>query len=1198
MNCFIKKAVSLLICIGVVFATVPAFAAEMQVVIDSVAVDRETDTVTVSGHIENYIQLFMKQYITLSVTNTSNNELRNIAQLEPDESGRFRYSFVHNGKGGTEHCTVTARFTGVDEAAAAHYYVTGGSEFDLFKDCLAFAPGAQTYFNHGVRKETPELPFFEEGELYIPKSALSEEYAGVSAIPGTVRDGTEFVSLDALNGADIPAYYDEASGIGTVGGEQIDANSLSHSKGMFGVYVSAENGSDSAEGCFDAPVATIQRAIEVASAKAEKPIIYLCDELYRNDSIIEIKSKSDLSFKAYSGVTPEITKAVHIPASAFAKATKDEAAAFSAKIPENTLLCVDLTDYAGTVTKRTRGDFVVYDNGSRAQNSRWPNGGAWETTADITGVCSTYDKIGVSAEKAALWGSRMTEGFLQIYAKHEYGVYSRKITSSENVEKDGENISLLTLNGSLDDRFAGRRFYTENIPAELDTAHEWYIDTNTNKLYYYPGESFDGIDITLPKQQSTVTVPGIGSVGDAGVVVAYSTNISFDGISFSRINGDAVSVIKSTNVDVKDGSIYCVGKSGVNIQGSVECDVENMLIYDTADSGVDINNREWNIKTGYDMRLEHENNRVADCDISNVGALQSMAAGVNLYGCGNTVENCIIHDINHQAAYIHGPEHTFEKNDIYGACIYDSDAAMVYAAGMTSQGTVIRGNAIHDQPRKGWYFAIYLDNAASGITVEDNYIHDISANSENGGIWVNGGMDVTIQNNIIANIPNSYIDSIMQCGTGWHKIILPGQPTYNALVGRYGDSAKYRDIWIEKYPNLFEFYKKMVANVTVNEDGSHTCADKSVGIVQNLTFAGNVIVPSGDTLSSGLVNIQKFVATQKTNIIPKLVYMDGTTAVEAPSVPGHEDNIRLKYSDYKANEASYLARLDIAKMGVPTEKVLAMTYVPQAGFPYNNGIYGSVDEISWNRAPGADKYRVVLSANEDLSNPILDTETIYASAKIGEKLESGTYYYRVDGIRSSTNSPRTDTGEVRSFVISDITASSSSGSMSAVPCDGSVTVSLPESKYAGITADKVKLLDKDKKAVDASITVAGSKVTVSGTELLAPERDYIIEISHDEYPVSIPFKTAKKLAVTSLSNGGSLDITVKSLLEKMSVGYDAFYVERDSQGGAVNVQKGGHKTVDAGKESAEQFSTAVGSASGELYLWDGLKPLTDKIKIK
>ncbi len=1203
MKSFIKKAVSVLICIGMVLTTMPALAAGMKVVIDDVKVVRDTDTVTVSGHIENYIQLFLKQYITLSVINTSDGELRNIAQLETGDSGKFTYTFVHNSNGGTEHCTVTAKLSGEDETAVAYYYVTGGSAYKLFKDCMAFAPGAQTYFVLGERAETLDIPFLENGDLYVPKKVLAEKYDKVDVISGITHGGSEYVSFGSLNDAGIAAYYDNASGIGTVGGERIDSNSLTHSRVMFGVYVSAEDGSDSNEGYFDSPVATIEKAVKVAYAEAEKPIIYLCDEVYRADDIIEIKYKRNLSFKAYSGVTPEITKSARIPADAFSVASAEETSAFSAKIPKNTLLCVDLTDYIGVVETRSKGDFIVYDDGIRAKNARWPNSG-WEDSIDVTGSAE-YEKIGISAEKADLWGNSATEGFIEIYEKHMYGTQFGKITSVEAGKSNEKDISVVTLNLKSTDNIVNAAFYTENIPAELDTAYEWYIDTKTNKLYYYPGENFEGIDITLPKQYSTVTTPGINSIGDAGIVVYDSSNISFEGISFRCINGDGISIVKSQNIDISDGKISETGKSAVNIQASAECDIDNMVIYDIGDSGVDINNRVWNISTGYDKTLKHENNIVANCDISDVGTGNGMSPGINMYGCGNTVRNCIIHDINHQAIYMTGPEHTFENNDVYGACVRDADAGMIYIAGVTAQGTVVRNNAIHDQPRAGWYFAMYLDNAASGVTIENNYIHDISVNSENGGIWVNGGSDVTIRDNLIVNIPNSVSGSIMPHNTNFHKIIIPPNgPTYRTLNGIYGTNSSYGDVWKTRYPNLYKLYTDIKDNIIVNEDGSHTCADESIGKMKNFTVTGNIIAPckivNGNTNNgTGAFYVTREIANEKTNIVPKLTYDIGNKQYQATdSVDGYKDNQCITYTEYMENRESYLAQLNIDAMGVPNEKAKSADLAPRVGAPYDGGVYKDVAEITWSKAAGADKYRLTLSKNADLSDPILETETVCTSAEVGAVLENGTYYYRIDGIRNSTVLPRTDMGEVRSFVISDITANSSSGSMTAVPCDGSVTVKLPKDRYIGVTAEKVSLVDKAGNTVDAVVTIADNAVTVSGKELLAAECDYVITIADEENPVSIPFKTAKRIAVTSNVNNPYLDVTIKSLLERTPFNYSALYVERNTAGSVTGAQQGERRTLDAGGESLEKFSPSADTAAAELFIWDGLKPLTDKIKIK
>ncbi len=1205
MKNFAKKSLILFVCFCTVFMTVPAFAADMQPVIDSVDVNHETNVITVSGHVENYVQLFLKQYITLKAVNSANGEIRSMAQLETGEKGSFEYSFLHNAKSSVENCLISVKLSGVDRICEKPYYVTGSNEYGLFGNSLAFANGAETYFDFGDKKETLEIPFAKGEDFYIPKSALIKRYSGAENITGVHSGGAEYVSVAALNGADIPAYYDLKSGIATVG-EEVNSDSLVISKAMFGIYVSQEKGSDLNTGYFDFPAASLEKAVEIALNSKGNPTVYLCDKIYRVNNLVEFKDIKNIRFKAYGKSGATITKSVHIPAGAFEKATPEESALFSSQIPENRLLCVNLADYIGTVGERSRKDFIVYDGGFRADNARWPNGNKWAKSVFIPQDEDAHDKIGIDKEKADLWGEYAEEGFFEIYSKTGYNTLNGNIISAEKGEKDGEEYTVIKLSTESGNFIVGGDFYVENIPAELDMPGEWYINAENNKLYYYPKENFAGLDITLPKQQSSVITPGTGSIGDGGIIIYNSENISFEGISFSCINGDGLSIVRSKNIDVKGGSVFGTGRSGISVQGSVECDIENMRIYDVSDTGIEINNRLWSMDTGYVKTLTHENNTVENCEISDVGNGFAMSSGIFLYGCGNTARNNIIHDMLHQGVYISGPEHTFANNDVYGVCRNDSDAGMIYVAGVTAQGTVIENNAIHSQPRQGSFFAVYLDDAASGVTVKNNYIYNVSPNITDlhmwtGGIWINGGSDVCVKDNVLADVSGSVATAILQHNYGgFHGKILEGGSVYKTLSDIYGGKNGYGDIWKTRYPHLFELYRDITGNeAETDESGKHiSCSNELAGIPKNVEITNNIIAGSKDIDSEGIFNISPYLRMEKSAecVVPNLNDFAGSEPVITDGIQGL-DNSRIKYSEFEQKKEEYLEKLDVSAMGVPQEAALTDNFAPEVNYPYNGGIYKNLSEITWSKQKGADLYRITLSKNADLSEPVKVAETASTAEEIGETLEGGTYYYRIDGIRKSNIGSKTAEGEIRSFSISNVSAEGSGGSLSSVPCDGSVLIKL-SADYSGIKPEDIKLKLKGGAELEAEKVINGTSVTVSGKELLSPSKEYVIEISCNGNSVSVPFKTSGFLSAEAETEEKEVKVNIRSLLEKTPLSFDLFYAEYDLQSKAQNVQKKENNSLGAKAEISEKFKASADADSAYLYIWSGLKPLADKIKLK
>ena len=76
---------------------------------------------------------------------------------------------------------------------------------------------------------------------------------------------------------------------------------------------------------------------------------------------------------------------------------------------------------------------------------------------------------------------------------------------------------------------SSRRYKVKHVLYELDAPGEWYIDRDTNVLYYYPSKDFNEdskIQISARKLNAFTTSTGL-------------TNFNFNGIKFDKIRGNA-----------------------------------------------------------------------------------------------------------------------------------------------------------------------------------------------------------------------------------------------------------------------------------------------------------------------------------------------------------------------------------------------------------------------------------------------------------------------------------------------------------------------------------------------------------------------------------------------------------------------------------------------------------------------------------
>lgn len=98
-----------------------------------------------------------------------------------------------------------------------------------------------------------------------------------------------------------------------------------------------------------------------------------------------------------------------------------------------------------------------------------------------------------------------------------------------------------------------------------------------------------------------------------------------------------------------------------------------------------------------------------------------------------------------------GNDNIIEYNEIYDVMNEAGDMAALYCGrSLVARGNIIRGNIIHDiytDSDASSIHAVYFDDSYSGQTVTGNIFYNIQEEA----VFVNGGRDNTITNNIFVN---------------------------------------------------------------------------------------------------------------------------------------------------------------------------------------------------------------------------------------------------------------------------------------------------------------------------------------------------------------------------------------------------------------------------------------------------------------
>lgn len=327
----------------------------------------------------------------------------------------------------------------------------------------------------------------------------------------------------------------------------------------------------------------------------------------------------------------------------------------------------------------------------------------------------------------------------------------------------------------------GDRYFFENIFEQLNAPGEWYLDSESDKLYYVPceGDTMENTVVNACVNDKILSISDMKNVEFRGITF-QNTNYTYPtqldegflsqyGIRFPQAEYDfdgAVSVTKSNAVNFTNCDFLNIGNTAVKYNKQVKdsvvtgCTFKNIGV-----SGVFIH--------GYNTDEEEkitENIKVTDNKIESYGRIGYSAIGVFLTNARNCeISNNEISDGYYTAisvGWVWGYSYSVTGgNKIKDNLIYNigqgwlSDMGGIYTLGI-QEGTVLSGNVIHDvaaDEGEGGYggWGIYLDEGSSHIVVEKNLVYSCGSQSFN----MHYGKENIVRNNIFALSKNGQVRS-------------------------------------------------------------------------------------------------------------------------------------------------------------------------------------------------------------------------------------------------------------------------------------------------------------------------------------------------------------------------------------------------------------------------------------------------------
>ncbi len=323
----------------------------------------------------------------------------------------------------------------------------------------------------------------------------------------------------------------------------------------------------------------------------------------------------------------------------------------------------------------------------------------------------------------------------------------------------------------------GQYFYVYHALCELDTPGEYYIDSETGKLYFYPPEEVTDSNLFLS------TIPTFVSGRD----LRYFT---LSGLSFNGCRTKGI-VLDGSDILVCGCQIRNTGNDAVSCNGDRNLIFGNLL-FDIGSAGI-------SVTAGDRAALRPGMSAIVNNDVHHFSRINRMyTPAVSVNGCGNLVAQNRLTDAPHSAILFSGNDQRIERNEISYVCEESNDAGAIYTGrNWTMRGNVIKQNFLHDIngfEQKGCV-GVYLDDMFSSADITENLFIRVTR-----AAMIGGGRDCSVVNNLFIDChPNLHVDAR---ALGW------AHENADAWIQEFGEKGTISgidiksDVWAKKYPKL------------------------------------------------------------------------------------------------------------------------------------------------------------------------------------------------------------------------------------------------------------------------------------------------------------------------------------------------------------------------------------------------------------